>query len=487
MWQSSALTPVFTFTMLILANVLVRLVLGDSYMKYWRLIMMANLPVMFVLIPYLIVIGLQYDPTRPMTSTIVRFILTVVVISFTIACLQSVAFAPVGVKSKSAIVMIGLLLFVFYAIILIHMKRWVFTVYEKLMRLNSNNRLSDALQFASAILWYTVMCLPFDIIDKVKEHSKDFSGLGWLAVCLLVILAIAYLVKRVVQRALKNASVVMLRNAEVYTTHPTVVGTMGEVLLWDPADDGVYQTMYPNSSEDARVRAIRKGWEESQLKHEISNMLKNDFSTNVANMKRFFAQRVWNPVASWMVRPEDDPYYRMSSPDGLHAEDVYGDMSSESHRNDSPFTTPRANHGNNEIIRVHHVAFTISLRLYIAGHDERERGNLLCFGEQFALVMRQGKPGVEMGDEYMDIPGVARQRWNHVVIARDHGGRTNVFVDGALHATHSGRARASNDNDLIFIGDDDGPHAAIKNVYYYNKVLGEFEMFMLRHNLRYLV
>ena len=487
LWRSSTLPVIWLSVLLVLANVLARLALGDSYMIYWRLIMLVNLPVMFLLIPYLM-LSLQHTGVAAHApGSIVRLALTVAVIAFTIAYSQSVVFSPTGTRPKSVGVVIGLFLAAFYAIVLMHMKPWVFKVYEHLLRLNANNRLTNALQFASAVLWYALLCLPFDAYDKIREHARDLGGLGRLAAFLAAALAIAYLAKRVVQRVLKNASVVLLRDAEVYTTHPTVVGAMGKVLLWDPDDDRVYQTMYPGGGEDARVRAIREGWEQSQLRHEVSNLFKNDFSTNVANMWRFFVQRAWNPAVSWLVRPEGDPYYRMSAPDGSRDGGLYGAVSSESHRNDSPFAAPRANHGDDEITRVHHVAFTISLWLYVAGHDEREEGNLLRFGEQFALVMRGGRPAVEVGDERVDVPGVARQRWHHVVLARDHGGRTNVFVDGALHATHSGAARAARDDELIYIGDDDGPHAAMKDVYYYGRVLSEFDVFLLRHDLRYLV
>jgi len=473
--------------LLIVVNVLVRLLLGDSYMVYWRLIMMANLPVMFVLIPYLMLRLQQGNVPSHGAASIVRLVLTIAVVTFTIAYSQNLVFSPTEKRHNSVVVMTGLFLVAFYAILLLHMKPWVFKIYVQLLRLNANNHITGALKFASAVLWYALLCLPFDVVEKIQEHAKDVAGLGWLALCLLAALAIAYLAKRVVQRVLKNASVMLLRDAEVYTTHSTAVGKMGDVLLWDPDEDAVYQTMYPGASDNARVRAIRRRWERSQLRHEVSNMLKNDWATNITNMRRFFVQRAWDPAVSWLVRPEGDPYYRMSAPDGSRDDGIHGAVASESHRNDSPFTPPRANHGDDAIERVHHVAFTVSSWLYIAGHDEQEQGNLLHFGKQFALVMQGGELAVRIDDEPKIVPGVARQRWNHIVVARDHDGRTNVFVNGALHVTHAGSARAASDDELIYIGDDDGPHAAMKKVYYYARVLSEFDIFLLRRDLRYLV
>ena len=192
MWYTT-MSAIWFFALLTIANVVVRLALGDRYMMYWRLIMMANLPVMFVLIPYLMLKGIESKGYH-FASTIFRLILTIALMAFTIAYLQSLAFAPIGANSGLVIVVVGLVLFVFYAIILLHMKRWVFARYAQLMILNSNNWLTNALQFASAVLWYTFLCLPFDAVDLIKDHAKDVGGLMWLAVYLIVILAVAGLI-----------------------------------------------------------------------------------------------------------------------------------------------------------------------------------------------------------------------------------------------------------------------------------------------------
>lgn len=462
----------------IVANVIVSLLLGDNRAKYWRLQFVVNIPLLFVAIPgYLI---LSYSSARSI-SQVAYLIAAIFVIAFSILYITSVVLTPMPAKMNTRMVITTVCLVAFYTTILIHMKDYIRQIETVLQKFNiSNDIVGQTVTFILRAGFYIIFCFPVDVYDSIK-HGKDALGVAGKATMYLIAGAAICLIAFALFRRLIGAKrgMVTVHKGSVYTTKRTDIGTIGSLLTWDMKRDHVYQTMYPDGSEESRIKDIRKIWNRSQYRRELFEVLnKGNAFTRLKSLYRFGYKRHFAPLYHWLIR-EDETYYRMT------------DTSAPPEPLPPPNQIAPTGTGDREISRVHLVAYTLSFWLYIPAHapDHREDGNIIKFGDGFSMRMENGMPCIVSAPSSAcrSIETIRRQKWSLIAVTRDELGRVNVFVDSVLHMTYTGQIHNASDNEEIYIGDHRGPTAVVKECYYYDKIVGSLGMMLLQRHQNYLV
>lgn len=164
--------------------------------------------------------------------------------------------------------------------------------------------------------------------------------------------------------------------------------------------------------------------------------------------------------------------------------------------------------------RIHRINYSLSMWFYIAPLTEnyRHEMNILNFSNK--IVVSLGTDGTVI---YVDVDSklndtelrhdrnpnyaknhrkgrvakrvfaldtFAHQRWNHLALTTDHGGKMNAFVNGVLVATNNSvDPDLGANNHMIYLGEKNGAKGMIKAVYYYNKVLTKSDVELLNNNM----
>lgn len=452
------------------------------------------------------------------------------------------------------VVFLYAMLFLMYNKRLLRLYAWI----NKLPFIPNTDIVEAVWNLTRYVVLYILICLPIDAFRVCKGVFTGKQSLGTPFLILIAILILAFIAlygSRLKDGVLGlNRSLVVLRRDQVYLNRRTNLGFYDDVILWNKEDRILSEENRDSKNKKVLVKrgqlepvekynGNRIAFDVLELGEKALDATEGvgkavyDVTTGNTSIKEFF-EDTWeylknNPIKElkeWLILPDDDPYssWRRAGEYYMHPESplkpiVKGQPIIEGLQERCPKEETKNNDEEEtkaidamihrdmqqsdielkyESNRVHQIAYSISMWLYLAPVHENHSNepNLLNFSNKLILCL--GKDGstiyVDLDSEVSGDKRVAkrvfaldtfaRQKWNHIVITTDHTGRMNAFINSVLVATNDTVLPSTKPgNHMIYIGEKDGTAGMARDIYYYNKTLTRTDVSLLYNGIPLLV
>lgn len=368
-----------TFLFVSLINILCYIALKDEYYEHKNIIILCNIPVLFVLIP---MIQVGY------TNYLVPILLTIAVM-LGIGCLfhygTKYGLLPLFISKPSWLV-ISIILWLIFIFVF---KDGLRNIQQKLIAVKVHP-IINIVKLLFSVFYYVLFCLMVDLYNATSKSSKRtviimiikvIIGIGVIYTCYLLMRRLGFNI----------SNMIILQKSDLMTNKLTILGNYNSII----PQDIVERSKLGDSSPD-----------------------------NVSKI-----QRVAFTISCWMYRPS------------IVSQDIKKDL---------------LDTDNNKSI------FNFAQKIELVG-----------VGNTVSVIINNNK----LPENVINIEDFLMQRWNHIVIRRNHTGKVDVFLNGTLVGTKMS-SLANEDiyikkNSNITFGESDGEKNTLRNVIYFNKVISE--------------